>query len=308
MMESGDVKQEGAVDISVIIPVYGQPSLHRCLQSLCQQLSAHLAGEILLVDNNPEPDETLRATCRQYPEVAYLHEPNPGSYHARNRGIAHADGDTLAFTDVDCVADSNWLSSGLQTLSEGADIAAGRVCIRLPVDRKPNAVEQYEARFAFRQAETVSQHGYGVTANLFARRSLFQTLGNFNQDLFSGGDLEWCHRAATKGFQIRYAEQAAVAHPPRSCLRELLRKGRRVAGGQVMLRHTVPLLASSFGPIGILKSLLPPVRQYRQLALAGDMPLSTRLAVAGVATLNKYNVSLWRLLYLSGLSNDLKRQ
>lgn len=296
------------LDVSVIIPVYGQPELHRCLRVLCEQLATHLRGEILLVDNNPEANESLRATCRQFHDVTYLHEPDAGSYRARNRGIAHARGDSIAFTDADCLPGNSWLTAGLQALSDGADVVAGKVSILAPADRTPNAVEQYEAQFAFRQAETVSQHGYGVTANLFARRSLFQTLGKFDQDLLSGGDLEWCNRAAKDGFQICYGEQAEVAHPPRSSLGELLRKGRRVAGGQVMLRQRVPLLAPLFSPIGVFKSLLPPLRQYRQLANSGDIAWSIRLGVAGVATLNKYNISLWRLIYLSGLSNDLERQ
>lgn len=271
-------------------------------------MNRDISGEVILADNNQIPDENLQSICTRYSFTRYVHEPTAGSYSARNSAIAIARGDVLAFTDADCLPAANWLSTGYQSVINGSDLAAGHVDLVLPEGRPANAVESYELLFAFRQSETVTKHGYGVTANLFVRHTVFGSVGYFDHTLYSGGDLEWCWRAVNHGYSISYASTAVVSHKPRSSLWQLLSKGRRIAGGQVQLRKKVPLLADHFTLLGLLKALLPPFRQYGWLVKGNeDIEILSKFRIAMIATLNKYNVTLWRFLYLAGLAGQLQR-
>lgn len=293
--------------ISVIIPVYGDGDMRSCLESITGQFNANHQGEILVVDNNQPADQRLEDVCSGFSQVRYIHERKPGSYSARNRGLTEAKGDVVAFTDADCIPQSGWLESGCVGMSDGAGLAAGRVSLVTPDGHRDNSVEAYEKIFAFQQRYSVERHGYGVTANLFCLRKVFEQVGPFDESLYSGGDIEWCTRAVRAGYSIVYCDDAVVSHPPRASLMALMRKGRRLAGGQVQLRNTIPVLADHFTLVGMAKSLLPPLRQFKTL-FSHRMGLAAKLQIASVATINKYTISYWRLLYFLGWGGDLRRQ
>lgn len=63
--------------------------------------------EVLVVDNAPVTDGTLAVT--EELGVRYVLAPVPGLSRARNVGLQAADGDIIAFTDDDVIADPRWL-------------------------------------------------------------------------------------------------------------------------------------------------------------------------------------------------------
>ena len=66
--------------------------------------------EIIIVNNGALED--VERIVNQYPQCRYVYEATPGSYAARNAGIAHAKGEIVAFTDTDCIPSPNWLEKG----------------------------------------------------------------------------------------------------------------------------------------------------------------------------------------------------
>ena len=55
----------------------------------------------------------------------------------------------------------------------------------------------------------VSRDGYGATANLAVRRAVLDAQ-EFDAQLQTGGDVEFCHRATAKGFTLVYSPDAEV--------------------------------------------------------------------------------------------------
>jgi GT2 family glycosyltransferase len=51
----------------------------------------------------------------------------------------------------------------------------------------------------------------GLGANLAVRRSVFDGVGGFNEDLLLGEDIDLCWRLQLQGFQFAYAPEAVVA-------------------------------------------------------------------------------------------------
>ena len=73
----------------------------------------------------------------------------------------------------------------------------------------------------------------GLGANLAVRKSVFDGVGGFNEDLLLGEDIDLCWRLQLQGFHFAFAPEAVVAKRERDRVREDLPEGvllRPVAG------------------------------------------------------------------------------
>lgn len=214
--------------ISVIIPVYNDAAgLRRCLRAL-QNQSVQGPYEVVVVDNNSAED--IPGVCEAFSFTQCFREGRPGSYAARNRGLAEAAGDVFAFTDADCIPDADWLHFGTEMLASGADVVGGRVELFSERPGSPDLAARYEMAHELRNETLIPHHHFAVTANLFTTRPVMNAVGDFEASLASGGDHEWGVRATSHGYDLRYAPRAVVRHPARS-LSGVIRKAVRVAKG-----------------------------------------------------------------------------
>ncbi len=222
--------------VSVVIPVYDDvESLRTCLDCLGRQTYPANRSEILVVDNGSGGD---LETAAGRPGISLVHCQEPGSYAARNRGVATAKGPVLAFTDADCQPREDWLASGVAALLRQPDVAVlgGHVELMHMQGAAMSAAALHQQVSAFQQQRYVELERYAATANLFTYKSVFEIVGPFDERLYSSGDLEWGQRAHARGVQLKYCPDAVIAHPARTTVRALLRKYRRTAGGHFAVR------------------------------------------------------------------------
>jgi glycosyltransferase involved in cell wall biosynthesis len=233
------------LEVSVIIPVYNDiDGVTSCIAALGRQEMAASAFEVIVVDNGP-PDgaeerlAAIRTLLSTLPNATALHEPRPGSYAARNRGIEAACGRVFAFTDADCVPEPQWLTAGLACLAEHPEIAAagGPVELFAKSPDAPTAAELYDLRHGFQVQKYIATAFFGVTANLFVPRTTLDEVGPFDASLRSGGDKEWGTRLHKRGGVLRFVPEAPVRHPARHTIDELRVKAKRVVSGDVRLRQ-----------------------------------------------------------------------
>lgn len=233
----------GAPRVSVVVPVHEDPAgLDRCLRALRCQDVAPETFEIIVCDNGSTtaPASAARVESAALPRTVLISTSTPGSYRARNTCLGRAAGDVVAFTDADCAPQREWLRRGLEALEDtGADLVAGRVEVYAQ-HQPPTPTELFEVLTAFPQERYVAAHGFGVTANLFVRRELFDRVGPFSEALMSGGDREFGERAGRAGARIAYADDAVVRHPARATVGELATKTRRVVRGALDAGHAPP--------------------------------------------------------------------
>jgi glycosyltransferase involved in cell wall biosynthesis len=285
--------------VSVIVPVYNDVTgLRRCLTALFEQTLAKARIEVLVVDNGGIAD--LTDALSAYPGATLLRETNPGSYSARNRGIAESRGDVLAFTDSDCTPHRMWLENALTRLGGGERdvIIGGRIDVYARDPSHPTYAEQYELALAFPQEFYVKTRGYTVTANLITTRRVMDHAGPFDTKLFSGGDKEWCQRAVGQGFKLVYADDVAVSHPARASVGELVDKRRRQVGGQLeraLRRYPKPI---AYGVV-LGKALAPPVMRLVRMRTGDTGSVWDRVyrssVVVGVSTALQLGSS-WELV------------
>jgi glycosyltransferase involved in cell wall biosynthesis len=242
----------------VIIPVRDDgDGLAECLLGLSRQDQA-APFEVVVVDNNSR--ESPSGVVEQFPWARLVAEPRPGSYVARNTGVAESRSQVLAFIDSDCRPAPDWLALGLARLREAGEAAfvAGAVQISVRDPEAPSAAEIYDLMTAFRQEHYLRRYSFSGAGNLWVRREVFEQVGPFDARLISSGDREWGQRAHAAGIPGIYAPDVRVTHPARTSVAELRRKVHRLQVGEHQLRRlrNQPDFDASF-----LKHLArPPIR------------------------------------------------
>ncbi|MHA1342119.1 MAG: glycosyltransferase, partial [Promethearchaeota archaeon] len=221
-------KQKKFKKVSIIIPVYNSNYyINKLLNSLLNLDYPKNDYEIIVIDNNSS-DQT-KELVKQYP-VKLLEENNiQSSYAARNRGIKNAQYDILAFIDADCIASKAWLKEGIETIvNEEADLVGGQV--EFYFSKEKTASELYDSITNMQVEDNIKERGVAKTANLFAKKDIFNKIGLFPEDVQSGGDVQWTARATSKGFKLLYNSKAIVLHPARK-FKEIIKKQYRVGKG-----------------------------------------------------------------------------
>ncbi|OJF68806.1 hypothetical protein BK026_08390 [Alteromonas sp. V450] len=251
--------------VCVVIPHYNdEERLSKCLNALEQQNFAKDDFIVVVVDNGstrvPKISKTLTI------KTLLLVEPKPGSYSARNKGLAAVECEIYAFTDSDCVPCENWLSSAVKFLEQNKQAAVcGPISLFPRNIHSPNVIELVELTFGFPQLRYLQNNKFAPTANLIVKSTTFEIIGPFNESLLSGGDADWGHRLYCKEMEIGYEPKAAVLHPARHSLKQYLTKTRRVTHGKWKKYKDYNIGNLSF--LKTCKYLIPPKQDIKTLFL-----------------------------------------
>lgn len=215
---------------SVVIPTYER---HDLLSTVLQRLSVQTFRdfEVVVVDQSAQPWPD--AAREHGMPVVYVHTDIRGAVTARNIGAQIASGEILAFTDDDCEPSAGWLSGAAARFAEEDIVGLEGLIVSDKLD-DPN----------YRPVTNDGFEGIGfMTANLFIRSSIFQSLGGFdirfeNPHFREDTDLGW--RAQSYG-PLPFSREAWLFHPPhrRSIERESLPERSRffVKDALLMAKH-----------------------------------------------------------------------
>ncbi|GAB3219707.1 glycosyltransferase family 2 protein [Algoriphagus aestuariicola] len=220
--------------ISIIIPHYKNfGGLLLVLRSMESQTLPSDNWEVIVVNNDPDLPLLLPEGLSLRYSLTVFEEPNPGSYAARNKGIAAAKGNIVAFTDSDCLPDIEWLKHAWEVFSldfkKEIGILTGPVSIFFKDPTKLSDAEVYEKYTGF-TTKVYASEGHAITANWFSYKSVMDEFGRFNSTLKSNGDSELSGKINTK-YPIVYRENILVKHPARYRTEDLVNKYRRLLGG-----------------------------------------------------------------------------
>lgn len=217
--------------------------LARALDSLLAQ--DHPDFEVVVVDNAPTTDATRDLIAGSYADrgVRYVHEPVPGLAVAHNRGVAAADGEAVAFTDDDVVADPNWLTALTRPFATDPGLGCTTGLI-LPARLGTPAQILLESHGGFAKGfapKTYDPHhppadeplfpftagSFGSGANMAFRAAALRAAGGFDPATGTGtparggDDLYAFVRVLTAGHRLRYCPDALVWHHHRETWRDL---------------------------------------------------------------------------------------
>jgi len=164
--------------ISVIIPYYkGQRFIDEALNSVFKQNYSNL--EIIIV-NDGSPIETLDILNKFKDKIKIISQENMGQSAARNTGIKNAKGSIIALLDQDDIWSDDHISSMLPYLliDGGYDFVRGHTQI-FYTDK--NDINTNDTSLFYEVILGSAMH----------RRSVFDKVGMFDEDVFDGEDADW---------------------------------------------------------------------------------------------------------------------
>jgi cellulose synthase/poly-beta-1,6-N-acetylglucosamine synthase-like glycosyltransferase len=230
--------------VSVIVPVFnGSRTLRKCLEAVTGQAYPGSSYEVIVVDN--KSTDQSRAIASSCPGVKLLRQDSiQSSYASRNLGSAQARGEILVFMDADCIPSPDWLLNLVIPFADRGVLAVGGTVL----DVEPaNLVEIFIQETNLLRKYQSAENQYFkplITANVAIRKTAFDALGGFNENLYTGGDIDLAWRAQLKyGDCVRYSAEAVVFHRHRSTLKNMFRQYRRHGFGEIFLDamyHTCP--------------------------------------------------------------------
>jgi GT2 family glycosyltransferase len=231
--------------VSVVVCAYNAArTLPECLASLMQL--DYPDYEVILVDDGSK--DSTPSIAGEFPQVRYIRQDNHGLSFARNVGAQHADGEIVAYTDADCVADEDWLRCLVQAMRDQDVPAIGGPNITPSSDGwsarcvaaspgNPSHV-MFDDRYA--------EHIPGC--NMAFRREAILELGGFDQQYRAAGDdVDFCWRLLDHGGAIGYAPGAFVWHHRRNTVQAYLKQQIGYGRAEALLHFMHPHRFSMFG-------------------------------------------------------------
>jgi len=209
--------------VSVIVPVYnGEKTIAECIESLLKQDYPKDRYEIIIVDNNSK-DRTAEI-IKKYPVKYILEDKIQSSYGARNKGVKATTGEILAFTDSDCITTSGWLKNGVMEFTK--DKQLGCVGGRTEAYQTKTIVQKcLQQREGARGFVTSYFLPFFPTMNVFYRRGVFEEVGFFDVNMYSGGDADFCWKMQLEtNFSVKYVPDALIYHNERPSAKGLFKQ------------------------------------------------------------------------------------
>ena len=166
--------------------------------------------DLLVLDQSDDDatEKAVRAIGEKRPGVRYLHSSLPGLSRAYNTAVRETTGALLAFTDDDCVAPRDWISSIVDAFRAypRIDMLYGEVLIPTALRGHPGIIPQLRIPRARCMNRRTGFEIYGMGANFAARRSLFERVGGFDEILGGGAPLR-----SSQDFDFQYRVYLAGA-------------------------------------------------------------------------------------------------
>jgi len=289
--------------ISVVLPFRNaRRTLARCLESLVSQSLQE--WELIAVDNGSSDGSAsiVKEFIARHSghRIRLVTEEAVGASAARNRGVREAQGDWIAFTDADCIADPEWIED-LAAAACSDDPTIGGVAGRiLPADTdgavgKLLGLYTLPANPSERSFDsyTLTQGGF-PTANLMVRRNVFESVGGFDESItIYGEDHVLCMRMYERGARIKAVTNAIVRHVHREGIGAMLRQafGFGRSHGLLLSRMKSGMLLIET-PVGTLRRMRAP-RVWLDLNQADK-----KMVVMVAAALTWWPFAVLPLLYL----------
>lgn len=242
--------------VSIVVCSYnGGKTLKGALESL-DQLN-YPDYEIILVDDGSKDNtqelvkqfETERATRNtQLPPFKNMVQPNLGLSVARNNGIYAAEGEIVAFTDSDCVADRDWLYYLVNTLLQGDFAAVGGPNISPPAH---NWIQACVAAAPGSPShvlvsDTVAEHVPGCNM-AYWRWALLEIEGFDAEYRKAGDDVDVCWRLMQRGYLIGFSPSAIVWHHRRFTVEAYFKQQSGYGEAEALLRFKHLIYFASSG-------------------------------------------------------------
>jgi len=220
-----------------VVPFRGPSEEREGLRARLGGLALAEGDSLLVVDNTPGAS----AADGPVPVLADAGHATPG--FARNRGAERGHAEWLVFLDADAVAEPGLLDRYFETPpAEDAAVLVGAVEDE-PVGRGAPAAARYARLKGLMSHENTlgwDDWSFAQTANAACRRSAFEQVGGFREDIRAAEDADLTYRLKAAGWVLERRDGARAVHVSRTSLRGLLRQRMLHGAGGAWLDSNYP--------------------------------------------------------------------
>jgi len=201
--------------------------------------------EIVVVDAGSRDGtrEIVKEYMEKYDFIRLYIKPGTRG-ESTNFGIGKAEGEIIAFTGGDCIANPFWIKEMRKTILEGEDIVAGRVInIGLRAWEELERVELYHKGFDISYP----------SCNMAFRREVLEDVGGFDPWFITAEDIDLNYRAVEAGYTLAYNPASIIYHRTRGTVYGFFRQAfwNGVGRKQLTLKHG--RLWSSYDPLKMFR-------------------------------------------------------
>jgi len=219
--------------VSVIVCTYNRAGLLKsCIDSILS--NTYPDFDLMIVDQseNDESKNSVNEYERDDNRIKYLRSEK-GKSRALNLGIKKTKGEIIALTDDDCIVPRDWIEKIVLVfrLFPDAAIIFGDLIAREHDSSKEFIPEYYSMNKKFSGVLSMKK-GIGKGANMVIKKSVFEKVGCFDENLGPGTDLrasvdwDFTYRTLAKGLIIYDTDLLKVKHLGSRNLKEATRLGR----------------------------------------------------------------------------------
>jgi GT2 family glycosyltransferase len=226
---------------SVLICTYNRPAFLRGVLSSLVSGGTECPDEIVVVNGGDERANEVVRCFQSVPHSTHIRlvqTVNRNLAVSRNVGLRHCDGEIIAMTDDDAEVFPDWVAQMKRAHREHPE--AGAV---------GGAVIGADMRSIGHQVAEVitfpswSQSGYVRTlpgVNISYKRSVVERVGQQDEDLFRGEDVDYNWRVKRLGYEIYFDPAIRVHHHHRRSWRGLVQQQYMYGRGYYLVRRKWP--------------------------------------------------------------------
>ena len=248
--------------VSVIIPCRNEENfIGKVLENLLDQEYPRTGMEIIVVDGESDDNttEVIQDYVQRYDHIRYVNNPDKVVPHAMNIGIRHARGNVIMRVDAHSEYPKNYVSrltkeldrlnadnvGGIWDTQPGANTLIAEAIAA--ASSSPFGIGNAEYRFKQTEAKKVNTVPYGCY-----RRSVFERIGMYDQDLIRNQDDELNARLINAGGSICLIPDVKIKYFARPTLYKMMKMFYQYG-------FFKPLVNKKLGKPATARQFFPPV-------------------------------------------------
>lgn len=260
--------------VSVVIPIYNEEKyIAKLINSISKQDYGFDNFEVIFVDGNSSDktieilESTIKTTNLNYRVITNEKRLTPISV---NMGIKEAKYDIIVRLDAHSEYTENYISKCVYYLNKTGADNVGCLFETVGEGKNGKAIENVlKSKFGVGNSgfRTNAKSGYTDTVPYGTfRKSLFEKIGYFNEELIRSEDNEINYRIIKNGGKVYLFNDISIIYHPRNSISKLMKmafqNGKWVLytsylmPGSMKLRHFIPMLFTLGLVIGLILSLI----------------------------------------------------
>ena len=193
--------------VTVVVPAFNALGfLRQTIPALADAIRRHGDAELVVADNG-SADDTIAWLAQHARTSRVLRMPGVTISALRNAGARAGTGTLIAFVDADCLVPDDYLVSADAAMQDPAIAACGS---RYLLPDSPHWVERVWQNLHEQPGQ--SNVIYLPAGNFVVRRTAFESVGGFREDLVTGEDADLGLRMTERGLITRSTPTVWVRH------------------------------------------------------------------------------------------------